>query len=271
VQAPKKKMNKIDTIRDLDDEVFEIFQEYFPKTQNSKFIKTYPKTNLLISMLDTSGNFIKNSIFDCCETDDYYGMKILYRSLIEHYIRYKYIFIKWTITKSDEFSNDYFEFNNAREVLDLIKAKVSEKQLYDTSYKIEDWNRLLKDHPQFKNKTRKQVEKETSKYSFKNIIRFLNIELKKGEQEMSEFLGKLIVEYSELSSFVHGGMKSYQEMMVLDEEKREQEYNRISGLSFQLSGSIKMFNLILYLQTDKDNFEKNYLKMDKVLKRINEV
>lgn len=81
-------MNEIEKIRDLDYEIFKELQEYFPKTINSQFKKDFPITSALSSMFDTSGTFIKNSIFDSCEADDYYGAKILFRSLIEHYIRF---------------------------------------------------------------------------------------------------------------------------------------------------------------------------------------
>lgn len=221
-------------------------------------------------MLDTGGAFINNSIFDSCEADDYYGAKILFRSLIEHFIRFNYLFVNWSKTKSDDFAKDYLEYSKAREVLDLIKATVSEQQLFDSNFKIKDWDTFIKGHPNFHNKTRKEVENETNKYTFKNIIRFLNEEFKKGDQEMSSFLGKLIIEYSDLSSFVHGGMKSYQEIMSANsDEKRTKEYNKISGLTFNMSNSIKLFSLLMYVQTDKDTFSKHYLKLDEILKRKN--
>lgn len=264
-------MNKIEKIRDLDEEIFEILQEYFPKTQDSNFAKNYPETNILINMLDTSATFIKNSIYDCSETDDFYGIKILYRSLIEHYIRYKYIFTKFGSIKSDQFAKEYFEYNDAKETIEIIRAKVSEQQLYNPNFQIKDWDKLLEDHPQFRNKTRKEVENETRKYSIKNIIRFLNNEFRKGNEEMSEYLGKLLIEYSKLSSYVHGGINSYKEMMNSDDKKRDDEYNRICGLSFQLSGSIKLFNLLMYVQTDKEKFTKHYLDLDVVLKKINTI
>ena len=118
-------MNVIEKIRDLDDEVFEEFKLYLPKITTSSFVKEYPTTNILMNMFDTSGTFIKNSIYDSCETDNYFGTKILYRSLIEHHIRFKYLFVNWGLTKSDKFARDYLEYNDAREILDLIRAKVS--------------------------------------------------------------------------------------------------------------------------------------------------
>jgi len=233
--------------------------------------KEFPITSILITLYDTSGTFIKNSIFDSCESDDYYGAKILFRTLIEHFIRFNYLFINWGKTKTDTFAKSYLDYGNAREVLDLIKAKVSEQQLFDPDFKINDWEIFLKDCPGFKDKTRKEVDNETRKFTFKNIVTFLNEEFKKGNYKMSSFLGRLIIEYSNLSSFVHGGMKSHQEMLDVNiEEKRLKEYDRLSGLTFHMSNSIKLFSLLMYVQTDRESFSKHYLRLDEILKQIKE-
>lgn len=264
-------MNEIERIRELDNDVFEELKVFLPKTSASEFVKEFPATSILINMFDTSGTFIKNSIYDNCESDNYYGVKILYRSLIEHYLRFQFLFVNWGLTKSDKFATDYLEYNTAREVLDVIRAKVTEQQLYQSNFKIEDWDMFLKDHPDFKNKSRKEVEIETQKVTFNKIIGFLNKEFNKGNKEMSRFLGELIIDYSNLSSYVHGGMTSYREMISNDNLiKREKEYNRIAGLSFQLSNSIKLLNLIMYVQTDRETFSQHYHNLDRILKQINE-
>lgn len=271
-QVAKKQnsMNEIERIRDLDDEVFTVFQEYFPQSVDSEFKKTYPTTYILITMFDTSATFIKNSIYDSCESDDYYGAKILYRSLIEHFLRFKYLFINWGKTKSDDFAIEYKEIVEAKEILETIRAKVSEYQLYNSNFQFKDWDSFLEKHPKFKNITRKEVEQESKKVTFKNIIRFLNMTLNQGKGNLSGFLGKLILEYSELSSYVHGGMNSHYEMMKCKDDKiRVKEYERICGLSFQISTSIKLFSLLMIVQTDKEFFTPFYYKLDSILKKIN--
>lgn len=262
-------MAKIETLRDWDDEIFEELKMYFPKTVNSTFRTKYPKTYILLSMFDTGATFLKNSIFDSCEGDDYYGAKVLFRSLIEHFVRFQYLFVNWGKTKSDVFAEKYIEYGNAREVLDLMKAKISEQQLFDPNFKIDDWDVFLKEHPHFINKSRKEVDSETRKYTFRNIVNFLNEEFKTGNYEMSSFLGHLIIEYSNLSSFVHGGMKSYMEIMDANsEDKRNNEYERIAGIAFQTSSSIKLFTTLMYSQTDREAFATHYLKINEIISRI---
>jgi hypothetical protein len=64
-------------------------------------------------------------------------------------------------------------------------------------------------------------------------------------------------------------MRSYHEIMSMNsEEKRKTEYNRICGLSFQLSNSIKLFSVLMYAQTDKQTFRLHYLKVDELLRKV---
>jgi len=172
--------------------------------------------------------------------------------------------------KSDDFAHSYIEYGVASEGIELMKAKVSEYQLHDQNIKIKNWADFLKDYPDLQNKTYKEIVDVSVKYTFKNILRFLNKEIQTGDIKMSSFLGKLIIDYSKLSSFVHGGIRSYQEMSSMsNSELRNNEYIRICELTFQISNSIKLFALLMLVQTDKETFAKHYLKLDGLLKRIN--
>jgi len=117
-----------------------------------------------------------------------------------------------------------------------------------------------------------EIDKETAKFSVKNIIRFINREFEKTGSEMNKSLGHFITEYSNLSSFVHGGMRSYKEITAADSKtKRIKEYARISALSFQMSNSIKLFSLLIIMQTNRDTFQSHYLNIDRLIKKINEI
>ncbi|MGJ1435682.1 DUF5677 domain-containing protein [Sphingobacterium siyangense] len=259
-------MTELERIRQIDNDVFQEFQNYFEKLPESNFIKLYPKTAYIISSLDTGANFIKCAIFDECEKDNYYAIKILYRSLIEHFFKFKIIMIQWGKSKSDSFAVKYLEYAEAREILDSLKAQVSEQQLFDPKFEIKDWNNFLINYPAFKNKTRKEVDIESQNYTFKNMIRSLNIELK---SQQTPLFGKLINEYSLLSSFVHGGTRANKEMIIMnEEEERLAEYNRLCGLSLQQSASIKLFSLLMYSQSDPQ-FGEYYHKVNSLLCKLN--
>jgi len=260
-------MNNIEQIRDLDDEIFEEFKIYSNKVLSSKFCSSFPSTVQLSNSFTISTDFIKNSIFDCSETDDFFGVKILFRSLIEHYLRFSFIWFIWMKTKSDYEAKRYLDFTHAREVLDTIKAEIDSYKLSNPDFKIDNWNQLLSQIPSCKNLSKKEIEEETLKYTYKNIIKLLK-EIDQGKKDTTLF-GSLIKEYSKLSSFVHGGSNCHDELLTFDnEEERQQEYTRICSLSFQLAGTVKLFSLLMFVQTDREDFENSYLSIDQIIKKV---
>jgi len=264
-------MQRILAIRDLDDLIFQEFQKYFIKAQNSNFSKEFPNTFLLSNLLNASTNFIKNSIFECSESDDLFGLKILFRSEIEHYLRFQYIWYNWIKFKCDDVSKKYIEFMKVREEFEMLKSQIDVLKLNNPEIEIENWNDLIRKNPILQNYSKKEIETEAQKYTYKSIIRTLK-EIDDNAVTKTSFLGNLIVEYSNLSSYVHGGMKAHHQMLLFsDKEKRVNEYFRISGLAFQMAASVKLFSLILLIQTDNDVFDQHYLKIDKIIKRVNEI
>ncbi len=261
-------MERIEKIRDLDDLVFEEFQQYFEKSTKSVFSKNFPKTFEISNLFAISTNFIKNSIFDCSETDDLFGVKILFRSLIEHYLRFKYVYFNWVKSKDDETSKRYLEFTQVKEILDKIKSSISEHKLSNPDFEISSWQKIFEEIPELKKYSKKEIETESLKYTYKNIIKKLKEIDEKAEHETS-FLGSLLLEYGELSSFVHGGAGAHNQMFVFnDEVKRKNEYVRICGLAYQMAATVKLFTLLMIVQSDKEEFEKHYLIVDNLLKQV---
>ena len=259
-------MERLDQIRDLDDLVFGEYKDYFPKILDSEFSRKYPKTIYLSNLFTSSTTFIKNSIFDCAEKDDLFGAKILFRSLIEHFLRFKYVFFYWMNNQDDSVSEKYIEFTEAREKLDQIKATISEYKLSNPDIEVKSWKRILEEIPSLSKYSKKQIENETLKYSYKNIIKVL----KEADNTLggeSTFYNSLILEYANLSSFVHGGAGAYKEMMKMtDSSIRIKELIRISELSYLLSGSVKLYSTLMLFQTDKEEFGKHYIRIDELLK-----
>ena len=260
-------MSSIERIRDLDEELFEEFKIYFHKIPLSTFSTKFPSTLHLSNLFTTSTNFIKNSTFDCSENDDFFGTKILFRSLIEHYLRFTFVWFKWIKSKSDDDAIRYLYITRAKEILDTIKAEVDAHKLSNSSFKVDNWNELLNQFPSCKNLSKREIEEEAQRYTYKNIIRLLKqID---NDTQKTTFFNSLITEYSELSSFVHGGSGCHTELVKFSaESERQKEYERICSLSFQLAGTVKLLSLFLLIQTDKEHFEKSYLIIDQIIKKV---
>jgi hypothetical protein len=170
-------------------------------------------------------------------------------------------------TKSDHDAKRYLDFTHAREVLDTIKAEIDSYRLSRPDLKIDNWNELLNQIPSCKKLSKKEIEEETLKYTYKKIIKMLT-EIGQSKKDTVP-LGTLIKEYSSLSSFVHGGSNCHEEIVQMQNEKqRQQEYERICTLAFQMAGTVKLLSLLMFIQTDREDFEKSYLNIDRIIKKV---
>lgn len=260
---------KIERIRDLDDELFEIFQQsnllVIPFLKNSKI----PKTTELLIMFMTGSNFIKNSIFDCIENDDVYSSKILFRSLIEHFLRFKFISINYLTGKSDSKSEYYYTILEISEYLSISKSikAVNKINGIDEQTITEMWTELCEKFPKLKTYNKKEIEEFTRSFSIRNIIGFLTETISKSDPK--EFLlSKMIIEYSELSSFVHGGIFAYKSCFQYSNKiERQKEQERLAGLTYQLCGSIKYFSYLIFYQFNNE-FGPLFLKTEELIKKV---
>jgi hypothetical protein len=261
---------EINKIRDHDDELFEIFKCVMPLTLKLITNSKIKKTSELFIMFITSTNFIKNSIFDSIENDDVYSSKILLRSLIEHFLRFKFILINHTLEKNDKKSEYYFTILEISEYLTYSKAVKSIKHIYakDEDTLDEMWDELCIKFPRLKSYPRKEIEEFNRNFSIKNIIRFLTRKVINIEKNKDIFLSTMILEYSDLSSFVHGGISAYKSSFEYSEvNNREKEQLRIGELAFKLCGAIKQFSYLIFFQHDKE-FGPYYLKTEEILKKV---
>lgn len=247
-------------ICEINDEIFECFQEYFPDTPKSEFATKYPLTFQLFMDFEISTTFIKSGIFESTESDNIFAVKILMRSLIEHYLRFKYVFLNWAKDKSEEAAERYFIFSHESDQLNNFKARITEIQLFNPKFKFEKWNEMLTKY------SRKEIEDEANKYNYKNIIRFLIKTMKRDEKKEFPFLNNIIIEYSHLSAYVHGGIHGHNEIrkFAQDENLRNNELIRLSSLAAQMQTAIKMFTLICLIQTDRERFSEAYHKISKL-------
>ena len=81
-------------IRDFDDEIFKAMELNFHNSLSTFSNVGFTNVGRAFTMFVTKTNFIKNAIFDLCENDDPYSANILFRSLIEHHLKFMFIFVQ---------------------------------------------------------------------------------------------------------------------------------------------------------------------------------
>jgi len=262
-------MNFIEDIKSVDEKIHQIMEESFGELIKSISKSTFPSTGKALITLTLKSNFIKNAIFDLCENDDLYSVSILFRSLIEHYLRQQYLFMRYAQEKNDSIGIDYYKYCNMGEDLGYIKSIKYIHKMFDDKNDFDIWGSYCSVKPEFKNLTKIERKSKVDQFNYKNIISFI-WNFSKNE-EVSNFLQNIILNYSELSSFVHGG--PYGENMMFsngDKKKRNKKLKNMAELSFTMAKQIKQFTYLFAYQLDTKygSFYNRLLKSElpKVLK-----
>lgn len=220
---------------------------FMPVLIRSKFLNT---VSALVG-LTASITSIKLGIYSLAKDSEtnLYPAKILHRTLIEHYLKFNYILARFLTEKTDEVGLEYRKYIQISEILSYANASEIVNSIVDASIDSEILNKLKKEHPEF-NISQKGLRRITSKWKHRNIIKYLrsNSSSLGGD---NPYLLKLIPEYAELSSFIHGGRSAeefYQGNFANDGLTKEM-YIEVAETCF-LSNSIRVHLMLAAIEID---------------------
>jgi len=239
----------IDKIRDKDDLIHKVLEKSFPGLiKDSKKFQHKTTSTALIS-LALKINFLKNGIFDLCETDNVYPAKILFRALIEHSLKHQYLLMRSSIEKSDDVGKDYYKFCDMNEdLLRLNSINNFIKKLNLKKQEIDTWEELCKINKDFNKITKKGLKYKADQFKYLNIITYLSNEVK--DNLVRDFLAKVILNYCELSSFVHGGPCG-EKSMHKGLNVAQKELKKIAEMAFSFNKNINLTTYLLAFQIYK--------------------
>jgi len=234
-KSSSENMNNVDKNFALNEALSKKIRESLPfiieSLQKTKFKYTGKS---LISFIPKSG-YLLNSILFSCKSADPYSASILFRSLIEHSFRHLYIFVKALNDDSDSVGDTYYNSLKGNEDLESVEKIINYKKIVypeDTQ-----WN-TKGDH--------NNAIRETAKsFRIEKIFHYLinNNNTEKSEvikRYKKEYLLERLIEYTNMSSSVHGGPFGESVLYELqkDKSKLEATLNKFASESFMLQKSI---------------------------------
>ncbi|WP_051064124.1 DUF5677 domain-containing protein [Leptospira terpstrae] len=174
---------------------------------------------------------------------NYYSAKIIYRSLIEHYLKSQYLLSNFD--KNKNLSFDYHLYGKIEEFINDIKMKNLHRSLKGMD-KLNEWELVKSSFPEIEFKTKKDLNDEIQNFSIKNIIKKLTYLFKEYSQIHDHF--EIITrDYWESSMFVHGNPGANDFLIKSNNQYNEDEildiYNMITIPFFFIFDTIKF---ILY-------------------------
>lgn len=223
----------LDEILKNDDEVFDCFVSVAEELISEYKTSDYPDSISCLMGLMGTINSLKLAAFDLAEESDshLYAIKTLLRPAIEHYLRFSYLYFMVTELKNDSAGQEYRKYSLVSETIALVKSQYALETDKVVQNKI--LKRLRQSHDSFDISNR-ELEQIVRKWSYKNIARKLDKTLYKKSKD-KHFLKKLISNYSELSSFVHGGIYA---------EQYDHSAYSSDSFSKEIKGDISLFSFL---------------------------
>lgn len=256
-------MNKklsIDQITKIDDCVFKIIEKDAGKVFLSFKNNNLEKTGQALSLFHVKIGFIKNGIYDQIEPNNLYSANILYRTLIEHYLKAQFILLESLKDGNDNIGKEYYQFADASEKLQLGSAYKRAGEILFPEKTFDDVFEVLKEmFPEFKEYSKKEIRNNTAKFNYRQIVEAL-YDLFYVQQNTqgngNNFLVNLIPEYSDLCSYVHGGPAADKSILNLSKIGLSAVEDQIIEVFYKTIMLSTHFNSLLYMFALK--FDENY-------------
>jgi translation initiation factor 2 beta subunit (eIF-2beta)/eIF-5 len=260
-------MNSIEDIKIIDLKALSIIDEPLARFISDKSKYSIPKTILTLSMLCFRIGTIKDGIITLAEYSEIYSTKILYRSIIEHYLRYQYLFSEFIIQRNDDPVIEYNLFSDLSELIDYGASWQFVKRINQDDVNNQELYTVLKNiRPQISRYSIKEIKRNVANYRYRNIVKYLHNNLSsKGNIGLdNNFILNIIPEYSELSSYVHGGIYAEHETIsFVDVKKCEEELIRMAEMAVLMSMHVHECIFIVAMQYDK-TYSKVYNDIRKI-------
>jgi hypothetical protein len=204
-------MEDIFEIEDMLEELAEEIEPHLPLIP--EFLSNIKNTDKPLSIFSMTSFFpkvesIRAGIFEVAKIDEYYSLNILFRSLIEHFVKAQYIWMKTVENNDDEIGIDYWLFGRDQENIDYVKALKQSYSLVGINPEISPVETLKEMGVISKDKSASQIRKKSEQFKYKKMTHYIANKLKSKENGAAPILSSIFPRYSELSSCVHGGPDS---------------------------------------------------------------
>ena len=237
--------------RDADDQLFMAFQAQAPTLLATIKTTGFPFTYRALIGFVFKINALKTGIFDAVDNDNPYVLRILFRCLCEHYLKFTHIFMRFLKERTDQPGSDFFNYCGAAEIKDYAKALSHAEALLGRERVIQYQQTLLEFYPDTGELSAREIERRSAEFSYKEILRTWGKAAPGLISEQSPFLATIIPAYAELSSFVHGGPLTDSMMPLFRSKEEKKNAASKAGLTFQMVASVYFFCTLVICQEFK--------------------
>lgn len=228
--------------RDADNAYFEIIEAEMPGLFTKPGITNFPETYRAFLGFCAKTNSLKTALFDMVDSNNPYAFNALFRCLCEHYLKFLYIFVRFTKEKTDAAGTEYFSFCGAVEARDYASAIQMAEALLGNDLVGNVDSAIAQLYPAATDLSHRELEAASNQFKYRAILRFLQSEVPAMIAAQRPFLAAIVPEYALLSSFVHGGPYTDMELYSYAEPKALAECEERAEIAFLMASSVFMMS-----------------------------
>jgi len=220
----------------------------------------YYETKALLGLSKASIQILQ-AIFKTIEQKNAYSSFILYRSLIEHYIKHMFIIYEYCKKKNNNIGKEYLIFTQANEIKSYGNAlKLSFKLNNKNSDEIDYDDAIKKFSQEASQKSKTELSNYSKKFEFRSIIKTLKELENNFFNQNSDMFYPLVTEYAEWSSYVHAGATAIDQINQDKSSHLNQiKINTVMIMAFMISTTFKC------LGKDIDKFNDYLLQINNII------
>lgn len=240
-----------------DDKVFEHFEKALPKIITLTTEYEHKRVMNALYQFMLSLGLLKNAIFDLVDSDNLYAVKANYRIYLEHWLRGIYIFTRYSLEQNEDVGKEFYSLLRISELEKYGDSVFVISEMLEIDREYENIQEFLnKFVPEISKIDRSHISDAVKNFQYKNIINYI----RENKGPGNKWVHLIISDYSELSSYVHGGATAAEDYVALRDDRFE-EYHGMLRFTFNM-WKVFIFTVVALLMSDSDlSDDKDILKL----------
>lgn len=237
--------------------------EYFKKVeqfiQSNDIELTYPiylkATNEIAEKLS---NLLKG-LMAVGKESNLYCCYVIYRTLLEHFYKSFFLMVNLVDDTSEKASEHYDTHYFISEFLAEELGYLDLEDLQNEAEKRTDFVQYIQNKfetlKEFDKANQRELSEAIKKFNLKEIVKTLHKKFSENKESkwIADFFAEVLPEYSQLSTYIHGGPYGTKLIRKFDNsDKLESEILRVAGVGFSCFGVAKENLLFAYALSNQE-------------------
>lgn len=212
---------KLDSLEDLFEDLAEEIEPHLPQFYeylDSLFEREKPLSFLALHSLFSRIESLRCGIFCLAREIEFYSLLVVYRSIIEHFVKFQYLWIRTIKADDDDAGIDYWIIRAKKEKIDYVKSLHRSFDMAGSTSSISIENMILNMKLVSEKMPKSEINKRAGSFRFNAMTSYIYGHLQSNPDSRLTMIEKLFPRYAELSSYVHGGPSSISTHNIAEEE-----------------------------------------------------